>query len=122
MIKKKLSNEKNESHNDENEEENDNDSSELDELIDFKLGDELCVEPDEPKKNVKEFNIDNEVDNDLELPMRKIMERVVERPTIGVPPPGTDPNDDYYYQDDCNNGVFQTHYKGPFDNDQYDDE
>ena len=56
------------------------------------------------------------------------MERVVERPTIGVPPPGTDPNDDYYYQDDCNNGVFQTHYRSPFDNDNdndndhYDDE
>ena len=35
------------------------------------------------------------------------MERVVERPTIGVPPPGTDLYENYEYEDEYN-GVFQT--------------
>ena len=95
-------------------------SDELDDLIDFKLGDELCPEPDnysdENKKN--EFK-DNESDDNLDLPMKKIMEVTVERPTIGVPPPGTDLNDDFNYEGDDNNGVFQSNYRRGYDNDDY---
>ena len=50
---------------------------------------------------------------------KKIMERTVERPTLGVPPPGTDPNDNFDYgdDDDLNNGVFQTNKNNMFNND-----
>ena len=43
--------------------------------------------------------------NNMEIAMKKIMDRVVCRPSIGVPPPGTDPNSNY----NCNfqnNGIF----------------
>ena len=47
------------------------------------------------------------------------MERTVERPTIGVPPPGTDLNDNFSDDDDYNNGIFQTNHKKESDNDYY---
>ena len=99
-------------------------SDELDELIDFKLGDELCPEPDNNSDNEKknDFNdIDNDNDDNIDLPMKKIMERTVERPTIGVPPPGTDLNEDFNNEDDYENGVFQTNYRRRRydDNDDY---
>ena len=80
------------------------DSSEgLEGLIDFKLGDdELCAEPEDEDKYVSEN------DNNLDLPMKKIMERTLERPTIGVPPPGTDPQDNYENDDENDNGIFQS--------------
>ena len=90
----------------------DNSSEELEDLIDFKLGDELCPEPEEEKYN------DDEDDN-IDLPMKKIMERTVERPTIGVPPPGTDINDNFCDDDDYDNGIFQTNTKKENDNDDY---
>ena len=91
-------------------------SDELDNLIDFKLGDELCSEPGSiVEKKSDEFD-DKPDDNNLDLPMKKIMERTVDRPTIGVPPPGTDPNNNYDYDDDDNNGVFQSNIKLDFDN------
>ena len=95
---------------------NGDDSSEnLDDLIDFKLGDELCLDPEEDKDN--SLNDDN--DDNIDLPMKKIMERTVERPTIGVPPPGTDLNDNFSDDDDYNNGIFQTNHKKESDNDYY---
>jgi hypothetical protein len=100
---------------------NDDSSEDLDGLIDFKLGDELCPEPDnasEDKSN--DFNGGNGGDDeDVDSPLKKYMERVVERPTIGVPPPGTDPNDNYECEDDYNNGIFQTNRKKNYFNDDY---
>ena len=98
----------------------DSSSDDLDGLIDFKLDDELCPEPENTDENkFNDFN--NDDDNNLDLPMQKIMERTVERPTIGVPPPGTDPNDEYNFEDDdYNNGVFQSNEnKKIFDNVNY---
>ena len=109
----------------ENENSNSDDSSEdLDGLIDFKLGDELCPEPE---NSSEDKNKDNEFkngrngsdDEDIDLPMKKYMERVVERPTIGVPPPGTDPKDNYECDDDYNNGVFQTNHNKEYYDDDY---
>ena len=47
------------------------------------------------------------------------MERTVERPTIGVPPPGKDPQNNYEYENDDNNGIFQSHDKR--DNDDFEE-
>ena len=80
----------------------------------------MCPEPENTDENkFNDFN--NDDDNNLDLPMQKIMERTVERPTIGVPPPGTDPNDEYNFEDDdYNNGVFQSNEnKKIFDNVNY---
>jgi hypothetical protein len=88
-------------YNDEDKEMKKKDSAEeLDDLIDFKLGDELCLESEEEKK------LDD--DNDNYESAKKYMEPTVERPTIGVPPPGTDPRDNYDNDDDCDNGIFQS--------------
>ena len=96
---------------------NDNDSSsELDDLIDFKLDDELCAEPENTEVNQQQNDFDKE---DFDLPINKYVEPTVERPTIGVPPPGTDPNDDYDFDND-DNGIFQTKHKKIFDNDDDD--
>ena len=104
-----------------NDSKNDDDSSEnLDELIDFKLGDEICPEPEDEKYNNLNDNNDKEKEDNFEMTMKKkIMERTVERPTLGVPPPGTDPNDNFDYgdDDDLNNGVFQTNKNNMFNND-----
>ena len=95
------------------------DSDDLENLIDFKLGDELVNESDiVVDKDSNELN-DNEDNNNMDLPMQKIMERTVERPTIGVPPPGTDPKD-IYEEDDNNNGIFQNKSKLFFENDNDD--
>ena len=93
------------------EEKNDDSSENLDELIDFKLGDELCPVPEDEKFNDLDDDNDKDKENDFEMTMKKkIMERTVERPTLGVPPPGTNPNDNFEFDDDddFNNGVFQT--------------
>ena len=93
------------------EEKNDDSSENLDELIDFKLGDELCPVPEDEKFNDLDDDNDKDKENDFEKTMKKkIMERTVERPTLGVPPPGTNPNDNFEFDDDddFNNGVFQT--------------
>ena len=96
------------------------DSDELDNLIDFKLGDELVTDSDiVVDKDSNELN-DNEDNNNMDLPMQKIMDRTVERPTIGVPPPGTDPKDNYEEEDDNNNGIFQNKSKLFFENDNDD--
>ena len=96
-------------------------SDELDNLIDFKLGDELCLEPESVIENkINDFN-DEKEENNLDLPMKKIMDHTVERPTIGVPSPGTDPNDNYDDGDDFNNGVFQSSHKKLFDDDDFDE-
>ena len=102
---------------------NDDDSDNLDELIDFKLGEEVCPEPEDAKYS-GELNDDNnkEKEDDFEMTMKKkIMERTVERPTIGVPPPGTDPKDNFNFDEDegDNNGVFQTNKNNFFNNDNY---
>ena len=89
-------------------------SDELNNLIDFKLGDELCLEPESLIENEKE-------DNNLDSPMKKIMDHTVERPTIGVPSPGTDPNDNFSNDDDYNNGVFQSNHKKEFDIDDFEE-
>ena len=100
---------------------NKNDSSdELDDLIDFKLGDELCVEPDSIVENQNNDFNDNEEDNNMDLPMKKIMERTIERPTIGVPPPGTDPKDNYECDNECD-GIFQSNHQKEFDNDDFEE-
>ena len=94
---------------------NNNDSLDgLEDLIDFKLGDELCLEPENTEEN-KSNNINDKDDNNLELPMKKIMEHTVNRPTFGVPPPGSDPNDSYDFGDDFNSGVFQINQRKMFD-------
>ena len=96
--------------------ENDNDnesSSDLDDLIDFKLDDELCPEPENTEAN-KENDFDKE---DLDSPINKYVEPTVERPTIGVPPPGTDPKDDFDFDND-DNGIFQTKHKKSYDYDE----
>ena len=99
----------------------DDDSSEnLDELFDFKLGDEICPEPEDEKYIDLNDNNDKEKEDNFEMTMKKkIMERTVERPTLGVPPPGTDPNDNFDFDDDddLNNGVFQTNKNNVFKND-----
>ena len=96
-------------------------SDELDNLIEFKLGDELCLDPDSMvKKKSDEFN-DSEDDKNLNLPMKKIMEHTVERPTIGVPPPGTDPKDNFNYDEEDNNGIFQSSIKMDFENDNFEE-
>ena len=96
------------------------DSDDLDNLIDFKLGDELINESDiVVDNNSKELN-DNEDNNNMDLPMQKIMDRTIERPTIGVPPPGTNPEDNYEEEDDNNNGIFQSKSKLFFENDNDD--
>ena len=103
-----------------NDSKNDDSSENLDELIDFKLGDEICPEPEDAKYNDLNDNNDKEKEDNFEMTMKKkIMERTVERPTIGVPPPGTDPNDNFELDDDddLNNGVFQTHKNNIFNND-----
>ena len=104
-----------------NESKNDDDSENLDDLIDFKLGEEICPEPeDENSNNDLNDNNDKEKEDNFEMTMKKkIMERTVERPTIGVPPPGTNPNDNYEYEDDDsdNNGVFQTNKNNVFTSD-----
>ena len=46
----------------------------LDDFIDFKLGDELCLEPE--NSNDKNYDENNEDDN-IDIHMKKIMERVV---------------------------------------------
>ena len=94
-----------------NDSKNDDDSENLEELIDFKLGEEVCPEPEDEKYNLLNDDNEKEKEDNFEMTMKqKIMERTVERPTIGVPPPGTDPNDNYDLDedDDNNNGVFQT--------------
>ena len=93
------------------------DSSEgLEGLIDFKLGDdELCAEPEDEDK------YDNENDNNLDLPMKKIMERTLGRPTIGVPPPGTDPQDNYDNDDENDNGIFQSTPSKEFGQDDFEE-
>ena len=72
------------------------------------------------KYNNLNDNNDKEKEDNFEMTMKKkIMERTVERPTLGVPPPGTDPNDNFDYgdDDDLNNGVFQTNKNNMFNND-----
>jgi len=94
---------------------NNNDSLDgLEDLIDFKLGDELCLEPENTEENHSK-NISDKDDNNLELPMKKIMEHTINRPTFGVPPPGSDPNDSYDFGDDYNSGVFQINQRKIFD-------
>ena len=103
-----------------NDSKNDDDSENLDDLIDFKLGEEICPEPEDEKSNDLNDNNDKEKEDNFEMTMKqKIMERTVERPTIGVPPPGTNPNDNYDYEDDDsdNNGVFQTNKNNVFTSD-----
>ena len=101
-----------------NENKNDNDddsSSDLDDnLIDFNLDDELCAEPENTEVNNQQNDFDKE---DFDSPINKYVEPTVERPTIGVPPPGTDPNDDYDFDND-DNGIFQTKHKKDYDNDE----
>ena len=80
-------------------------SEDLDDLIEFKLGDELCPVPENTPEN--RYNDSDDDEDNIELPMKKINERRVERPTIGVPPPGTDPNENFDYEDG-NNGIFQS--------------
>ena len=87
----------------------------LDNLIDFKLGDELVCEPESTAKKKSNEIQDNEDDNNMDLPMKKIMERTVERPTIGVPSPGSNPNDNDE-DDDNGNGIFQSGLKKDFEN------
>ena len=84
----------------------------LDNLIDFNLGDELDFEPKITAKKKSNEIHDNEDDINTGLPMRKIMERTVERPTIGVPSPGSNPNDN----DEDDNGIFQSSQKEEFEN------
>ena len=103
-----------------NDSKNDDSSENLDELIDFKLGDEISPEPEEEKYSDLNDNNDKEKEDNFEMTMKKkIMERTVERPTLGVPPPGTDPNDNFVFDDDddLNNGVFQTNKNNIFNND-----
>ena len=110
----------NENQNNSNNSKNDDSSENLDELIDFKLGDEICPEPEDEKYNDLNDNNDKEKEDNFEMTMKKkIMERTVERPTLGVPPPGTDPNDNFDFDDDddLNNGVFQTNKNNIFNND-----
>ena len=105
---KKNSNEKQKNDND-----NDSSSDLDDNLIDFNLGDELCAEPENTEVNKQQNDFDKE---DFDSPISKYAEPTVERPTIGVPPPGTDPNDDYDFDND-DNGIFQTRHKKDYDND-----
>ena len=103
--------------------EDDDDSENLEELIDFKLGEEICLEPEDEKYDLLNDNNDKEKEDNFEMTMKqKIMEKTVERPTIGVPPPGTDPNDNNVFDedDDNNNGVFQTNKNNIFNNDDID--
>ena len=103
-----------------NESKNDEDSENLDDLIEFKLGDEICPPEDEIIDNDIKDDNDKEKEENFEMTMKKkIMERTVERPTLGVPPPGTDPKDNYEFDedDDLNNGVFQTNKNNVFNND-----
>ena len=102
-----------------NDSKNDDDSENLEELIDFKLGEEVCPEPEDEKYNLLNDDNEKEKEDNFEMTMKqKIMERTVERPTIGVPPPGTDPNDNYDLdEDDDNNGVFQTNKNNIFNSD-----
>ena len=94
---------------------NDDSSSDLDDnLIDFNLDDELCAEPENTEVNNQQNDFDKE---DFDSPINKYVEPTVERPTIGVPPPGTDPNDDYDFDND-DNGIFQTKHKKGYDNDE----
>ena len=116
----KRSDNENENQNNSNNSKNDDSSENLDELIDFKLGDEICPEPEDEKYNDLNDNNDKEKEDNFEMTMKKkIMERTVERPTLGVPPPGTDPNDNFDFDDDddLNNGVFQTNKNNIFNND-----
>jgi hypothetical protein len=112
---KKNSNEKQKNDNG-NDNDNDSDSSsDLDDnLIDFKLDDELCAEPENTEVNKQQNDFDKE---DYDSPISKYAEPTVERPTIGVPPPGTDPNDDFDFDND-DNGIFQTKHKKGYDNDE----
>ena len=86
----------------------------LEALIDFKLGDELCLEPENTDEN-QINSINDKDDNNLDLPMKKIKEHTINRPTFGVPPPGSDPNDPYDFGDDYNSGVFQINERKIFD-------
>ena len=106
---KKNSNEKRKNDND-----NDSSSDLDDNLIDFKLDDELCAEPENTEVNKQQNDFDKE---DLDSPINKYVEPTVERPTIGVPPPGTDPNDDFDFDND-DNGIFQTKHKKDYDYDE----
>ena len=102
-----------------NESKNEDDSENLDDLIDFKLGDEICPPEDELINNDIKDDNDKEKEDNFEMTMKKkIMERTVERPTLGVPPPGTDPKDNFEFDedDDLNNGVFQTNKNNIFNN------
>ena len=98
---------------------NDDDSENLEELIDFKLGEEVCPEPEDGKYNLLNDDNEKEKEDNYEKTMKqKIMEKTVERPTIGVPPPGTNPNDNFDLdEDDDNNGVFQTNKNNIFSSD-----
>ena len=92
--------------------ENDSSSEELDDLIDFKSDDELCPEPENTQENNYDFN-NKEDDNNNSFPME---EPIIERPTIGVPPPGTNPKE-YNFEDDYSNDViFHTNKKMKYDN------
>ena len=98
---------------------NDESSENLDELIDFKLGDEICQDPEEEKYNNLNDDNDKEKEDNFEMTMKqKFMEKTVERPTIGVPPPDTEPEDvgDDFENDEFNSGVFQTNKNNIFNN------
>ena len=98
---------------------NDESSENLDELIDFKLGDEICQDPEEEKYNNLNDDNDKEKEDNFEMTMKqKFMEKTVERPTIGVPPPDTEPENvgDDFENDEFNSGVFQTNKNNIFNN------
>ena len=82
----------------------------LDDLIDFKLGDELCLDSEEENK----LDEENNDENDKNKSLKRYREPTVERPTIGVPPPGTDPKDNYDKDDDYDNGIFQSSHSREF--------
>ena len=100
-----------------NELKSDDDSENLDDLIDFKLGEEACPEPEDEMYSDLNDDYDKEKEDNFEMTMKKkFQEKTVERPTLGVPPPGTDPKDNFEFdEDDDNNGVFQTNKNDIFD-------